>query len=161
MNRDLESLNTCLREAGFAELPRGSCRPAFHALPEPAIRAVLARMGHLLDGSDWRWLLRERPEFRDVADFSKLAGWVWCCLLIDLPELADRCPWEKLDGGDWSLLLIDETLDEIERRIKTAADNDYDGNMAGYIYYPNVQGVIDLFTKLREIELELRRDCDK
>ena len=29
------------------------------------------------------------------------------------------------------------------------------GDMAGYIYYPDIQGIIDLFTKLREIEIEV------
>lgn len=28
------------------------------------------------------------------------------------------------------------------------------GDMAGYIYYPNIQGIADLFVKIREIELE-------
>jgi len=35
------------------------------------------------------------------------------------------------------------------------------GDMAGYIYYPNIAGLTDLFAKLREIELETCRDCDK
>lgn len=35
------------------------------------------------------------------------------------------------------------------------------GDMAGYIYCPNIQGVVDLFSKLREIELEVCRECDK
>ena len=35
------------------------------------------------------------------------------------------------------------------------------GDMAGYIYYPNVQGLIDMLTKLREIEVEICTECDK
>ncbi len=34
------------------------------------------------------------------------------------------------------------------------------GDMAGYIYYPNMQGLIALFQKIREIELETCRDCE-
>lgn len=35
------------------------------------------------------------------------------------------------------------------------------GDMAGYIYYPNMQGLIEMFQKVREIELEICRDCEK
>ena len=34
-------------------------------------------------------------------------------------------------------------------------------DMAGYIYYPNMQGLLALFSKVREIELEICRDCDE
>jgi|JI9StandDraft_1071089.scaffolds.fasta_scaffold895158_1 hypothetical protein len=36
-----------------------------------------------------------------------------------------------------------------------------ESDMAGYIYYPNMQGIVELFTKIRELELEICRDCDK
>lgn len=35
------------------------------------------------------------------------------------------------------------------------------GDMAGYIYYPNMQGLIEMFAKVREIELEICRDCEQ
>lgn len=37
---------------------------------------------------------------------------------------------------------------------------DRDGDMAGYIYYPNISNLVVLFQKVREIELVLCRDCD-
>ena len=35
------------------------------------------------------------------------------------------------------------------------------GDMAGYIYYPNMQGLIELMQKVREVELEVCRDCEQ
>lgn len=35
------------------------------------------------------------------------------------------------------------------------------GDLAGYIYYPNMPGLIELLQKVREIELEICSDCDK
>lgn len=35
------------------------------------------------------------------------------------------------------------------------------GDMAGYIYYPNIQGLVEMLQKVREVELECCRDCDK
>lgn len=34
------------------------------------------------------------------------------------------------------------------------------GDMAGYIYYPNINGLIEIFQKIREIEIQLCRDCE-
>lgn len=34
------------------------------------------------------------------------------------------------------------------------------GDMAGYIYFPNIEGIILIFKKIREIEIEMCRDCD-
>ena len=39
--------------------------------------------------------------------------------------------------------------------------NREDDEMAGYIYYPRISGLAELFTKLREIELEICRECDE
>jgi hypothetical protein len=38
--------------------------------------------------------------------------------------------------------------------------NRSDEEMAGYIYYPNMDGLIKMMQKVREIELEICRDCD-
>jgi hypothetical protein len=35
------------------------------------------------------------------------------------------------------------------------------GDMAGYIYCPDMQGIIDMMTKVREIELDVCRDCNR
>lgn len=35
------------------------------------------------------------------------------------------------------------------------------GDMAGYIYYPNIEGLAKMLAKVREIELEVCRDCDE
>lgn len=35
------------------------------------------------------------------------------------------------------------------------------GDMSGYIYYPDLQAISEMLAKLREIELEICRDCDK
>jgi hypothetical protein len=34
------------------------------------------------------------------------------------------------------------------------------GDMAGYIYYPNMEGIIALMRRVREIEKEVCRECD-
>jgi len=36
-----------------------------------------------------------------------------------------------------------------------------ESDMPGYIYYPNMQDLISLFEKIREIELNICRDCDQ
>lgn len=36
-----------------------------------------------------------------------------------------------------------------------------ESDMPGYIYYPNMQDLISLFEKVREIELKICRDCDQ
>ena len=33
-------------------------------------------------------------------------------------------------------------------------------NLAGYIYYPNIEGICELFAKLREVEKEYCPNCD-
>lgn len=35
------------------------------------------------------------------------------------------------------------------------------GDMAGYIYYPEMKGLIEMFSKVRELELDLYPHCDK
>ena len=39
--------------------------------------------------------------------------------------------------------------------------NREDKELAGYIYYPNMDGLISMLQKVREIEIEMCRDCDK
>jgi hypothetical protein len=35
------------------------------------------------------------------------------------------------------------------------------GDMAGYIYYPNMDGIISLLQKVRELELKICPNCDR
>ena len=61
-----------------------------------------------LDGNDWSYLLRKRPQLAYQCDWSKLDGWDWSYLLREQPQLADQCDWSKLDGYDWSYLLREQ-----------------------------------------------------
>ena len=58
-----------------------------------------------LDGDDWSYLLRNRPQFADVCDWDKLSGWNWVCLLHVSPQHAYLCDWNKLNDGDWYFLI--------------------------------------------------------
>ena len=44
-----------------------------------------------LNGTSWRRLLCEQPQFADKCDWEKLDGWDWGWLLSRQPQFADKC----------------------------------------------------------------------
>ena len=61
---------------------------------------------NMLNGTDWKELLRLKPEFSDKCDWTKLEACDWSELLVDQPQFADECDkWNDFDDMDWWYLL--------------------------------------------------------
>jgi len=64
--------------------------------------------------------------------------------------------WESDD------LVVDElfTVTAFFDGVRHLEFNRNEKEMEGYLYYPNIDGLISLLSKVREIEKELCRECD-
>lgn len=62
-----------------------------------------------------------------------------------------ECVWVK------TLLTVTACIDGI-RHLYVNSDA---GNKSGYIHYPNMEGMIQILSKLRELELEHCPECDR
>lgn len=93
------------------------------------------------NGRDYRlYIYREEYFFKGIAisfHSCESDGDIWDCPALEVDPLFNFIAYH--DGV---------------RHLEFNRESD----MAGYIYYPNMQGIVELFSKVRELELEICRD---
>ena len=67
-------------------------------------------------------------------------------------------PWEDDDGLEVTPLFNVTAYYDGVRHLEFDRE---DEECPGYIYYPDMKGFVELISKVREIELEVCRDCEK